>query len=220
MEQRLRAVGVDPGRLNAILLTHEHSDHSRGAPRLATDHGVPVLATPGTLAALPPGEYEKRPVAYGVTTAVGDHEVSFFPVEHDSAEPAGIRLSRLGRVLAYLTDTGHVTPAVESGLHGAHHLLVESNHDPDLLRTGPYPERLKRRIQGGLGHLSNDACGALLGRILDPGVRRVVLHHLSRLNNTPELAVATNAAILHRLGRLPPALVAAPPDGPFGPFEL
>ena len=82
--------------------------------------------------------------------------------------------------------------------------LVESNHDPDLLRSGPYPPMLKRRVAGGLGHLSNDACGALLGRVLGEDTRRVVLHHLSRLNNTPELALATNAAILHRLGRLPP----------------
>jgi len=220
LEAHVRACGQDPARLAGMVLTHEHADHARGAPRLATDFKIPVYGTAGTLAALPDGDYDRRPLEYDDPTQVADATLELFPVLHDSAQAAGVRFTRDGRTLAYLTDAGQVTPRVVRSLRDAHHLLVESNHDPDLLRSGPYPDMLKRRIRGGHGHLSNDACGELLSQVVTSDVRNVVLHHLSRMNNTPELALATNHAILHRRGLRPLSLVAAPAYGPFGPFEL
>ena len=220
LEAHVRACGQDPARLAGMVLTHEHADHARGAARLSAVYGVPVYGTEGTLAALPGGDYERRPMAYGAPFSLAGATLELFPVLHDAAEPSGVRLERAGRSLTYLTDAGQATPTLIGALRGANHFLIESNHDPDLLRSGPYPEMLKRRIRSGHGHLSNDACGDLLAQTLTSDVRRVVLHHLSRMNNTPELALATNHAILHRRGLRPIEMVAAPPNGPFGPFSL
>jgi phosphoribosyl 1,2-cyclic phosphodiesterase len=220
LEARLAEAGCAPHDLGGIILTHEHSDHARGAADLARRHSVPLVATPGTLAAVPSAGEERLALPYGQDLDLHGFHVRLFPVAHDAAQPAGVRVERGGRALAYLTDAGHHTDDVAAALSGAHHLLIESNHDPDLLRHGPYPERLKRRIEGGRGHLSNDACGSLLARVVDERTRRVLLHHLSRTNNTPELALATTHAILHRGARPVPELLAAPPRGPFGPFPF
>lgn len=220
MQRRLDAAGFAGGDLAGILLTHEHADHARGAPRLAAELEIPILGTAGTLAALPEGPYERRAIALNASTRFAGLDLHLFPVEHDAREPAGVRLSNGNGSLGLLTDAGRVTPSLVEALRGCHTLLVESNHDPDLLRSGPYPAPLKHRIAGGHGHLSNDACGQLLQRVITPDTRRVILHHLSRFNNTPELALATNHAILERSHQVPAELLAAPRDGPFGPFPL
>lgn len=139
-------------------------------------------------------------------------------MDHDAAQPAGVRIDDEDGSFGFLTDAGRITPAIVGALRGCRNLIVESNHDPDLLRHGPYPEPLKRRIAGSRGHLSNDACGALLSRVVTAATRRVVLHHLSRFNNTPGLALASAHARLHRAGLTPPGLAAARPDVPTGPF--
>lgn len=218
--RRFREAGRDPAELGGIVLTHEHADHARGAPALADRLGIPILASPGTLDAVPAGAYERVPLRPGTRHAQGPFTVRLFPVTHDAAQPMGIVLEAEGTRLGLLTDAGEVTPTVVENLHGCHHLLVESNHDPELLRNGPYPVPLKNRIGSRHGHLSNDDCGRLLTRVVSEETRRVVLAHLSRFNNTPELALATNHALFRRAGRAPPEMVAAPPSGPFGPFPL
>lgn len=164
------------------------------------------------------GTFGRRILQVGEDASLAHFTLSLFPVEHDAAQPAGVRIKNGNAALGYLTDTGRVTPSIFAGLEGCTQLLVESNYDPDMLRHGTYPQPLKRRISGGRGHLSNDACGALLRQVITPRTERVVLHHLSRYNNTPELALATNHAILHRARVQAPDMLAAPPDGPFGPF--
>lgn len=216
--ERIARAGANAQRIDGIVVSHEHGDHSRGAARLAEELGVPVIATRGTLDALDLGEAESEAIEYGSQLDVGGWNVGLFAVDHDAAQPAGLLVQRAGTRLGYLTDVGRASAENTETLRGCHHLLVESNHDTDLLRNGPYSTRLKRRIQGTHGHLSNDACGAFLQSVITAQTRRVVLHHLSRSNNTPQLALATNHAILHRTGQVPPAMVAAPAHGPFGPF--
>lgn len=216
----IRQAGHNPATLGGILLTHEHADHARGAPALAQQLGIPVLATRGTLAALPRDSFEHVPLQMGHPHSEEEFTIVPFPVSHDAAEPAGYRIEAHGRSLGLLTDAGEVTTSVVDGLRGCHHMVVESNHDPDLLTKGPYPQPLKRRIRSRYGHLSNDDCGRLLGRVLSPHTQRVVLGHLSRTNNTPELALATNHALLRSQGVLAPPMVVAPPVGPLGPFAF
>lgn len=218
--RRADDAGWDPRDIRGILLTHEHADHARGASTLAARLGVPVLGTPGTLRKLPDGAYERHPLAPGERHTWGGFDLHLFPVSHDAAQPVGIRVTHAGRSLGLLTDSGQASAPIVEALNGCDHLVVESNHDPDLLANGPYPATLKHRIRGSHGHLSNDACGELLTRVVTDRTRLVVLSHLSRVNNTPELALATNHALLRRGGREALRLLAAPPNGPFGPFTL
>src|SRR5581483_827324 len=215
--ERAQAAGVRLDDVAAILVTHEHTDHSKGAAALAQELRVPVWASPGTLAALPEGDYEKRILSTAATHDVAGYQVDAFRVEHDARQPLGLRLRKGGRKVGYLTDTGVVTPAMARMLHACHLLVIESNHDVDLLTKGPYPEMLKRRIRGGRGHIDNDTCARFLQSVVTKDTQRVVLHHLSETNNTPELALATAHAILHRSDQVPPELLAAPPHRPLGP---
>lgn len=211
---------MDPLSIAGIVLTHEHADHARGACALASRLGVPLVATPGTLGKLPDGDFDRVPLSPGPTHHLDGFDLRLFPVPHDAGQPVGIRLQHGDSTLGLLTDAGRITAEMVEGLRGCDHLLIEANHDPDLLKAGPYPTPLQERIRGGHGHLSNDECGQLLGRVVTSATRRVILTHLSRTNNTPELALATTHALLRRAGRLPSELVAAPPDAAFGPFSF
>ena len=167
---RLAMVGVEPGDLTAIVLSHEHHDHARGLERFAVRHKVPVLTTPETLAALNlaprhlpawhPFETGVPFDAYGVT-------IDPFPVPHDAADPVGFVLEAEGVRVGIATDLGHATALVVERLRRCHVLVVEANHDDDMLARGPYPWALKQRIGGRLGHLSNAEASALLAAAFD-----------------------------------------------------
>lgn len=216
---RLDALGVDPASLAGIVVTHEHGDHAGGAARVARRLGIPVLATPGTLAGMHDASgYDRRALAPRRWHRFAGFDVRLFPVPHDAREPTGVRIRHGGHDLAVVTDAGEWDDGIVNEVRDADVLYVESNHDVDLLTRGPYPPALQRRIVGRHGHLSNDACGRLLSRSIGPRTRRVLLGHLSRHNNTPELALATNHALLERAGVAAPDLVAADPVCPVGPW--
>jgi phosphoribosyl 1,2-cyclic phosphodiesterase len=195
---RLRRAGITPGMLSAILLTHEHGDHVSGARELAHAWGVPLVSDPRTLDAIVAGrsatmgavlpQPERLELPAGRTTRLGGFEIRSFPISHDAVAPCGYVLSTGAWCVAVVTDCGMVSEAMIEALRPAHLLVIEANHDLDMLRRGPYPWHLKQRILSPTGHLSNEQAAEALLHILDDGPRWVWLAHLSRTNNRPELA--------------------------------
>src|SRR5579884_2606548 len=178
--------------IQAVLLTHEHADHVRALPSIYQAR-LPVVCTTGTARAarVPPPSWEA--IRLGVPVRVGSHEVVALGVSHDAAEPCGF-LIRTGAVsVLVVTDLGCADGALRDPIAEADLIVLEANHDEELLRRGPYPADLKRRVLSPVGHLSNAACGALLAAALAraPGPRTIWLAHLSQTNNRPELARAT-----------------------------
>ncbi|MBI3937922.1 MAG: MBL fold metallo-hydrolase [Betaproteobacteria bacterium] len=196
---RLARIGLEPADLDAVVVTHEHDDHASGVAQLARRHGLPVHLTAGTLAAL--GERWLAEVAVTLIPeyqpfAIGALEISPFPVPHDAGEPAQFVFSDGMRRLGMLTDTGCATPHIAAMLSGLDALVLECNHDTELLAHGAYPAPLKRRIAGRFGHLDNGAAARLLASLDTSRLRHVIAAHLSRHNNTPQLARAALAGAL------------------------
>ncbi|MBQ6019404.1 MAG: MBL fold metallo-hydrolase [Clostridia bacterium] len=197
----LDRIGVDPGSLRGVFVTHEHSDHIAGLRVFASRYGLPVYATRGTLNYLEKhghldsvGRAELLP-AEGVS--FDTMKISAFRTSHDAAESVGYRVEFAdGRVAALATDTGIATQEVLQGVRGADLTLLESNHDVRMLRNGPYPYHLQQRILSRLGHLSNTDCAAVAVWLLERGTTRFVLGHLSKQNNTPEEARRVTLAAL------------------------
>jgi phosphoribosyl 1,2-cyclic phosphodiesterase len=197
--RRLEAVGVPPGRIDALLLSHEHEDHARGAERFSRQHRVPVVCSLRTLEALDrsPADFAAwQPLAAGTRLDFGAVQVEPFAVPHDAVEPVGFVVRGEGLRIGIATDLGHATTLVVERLRGCHVLMVEANHDDRLLRDGPYPWSVKQRVAGRLGHLSNREAAALVSRTVDEECRAVVLAHLSEMNNRPALARSVVAAAL------------------------
>lgn len=190
--RRLEERGIRTASLSALLITHEHTDHVRGAERLCRRQRLPVFLTAGTLkAALPLRELpEIRIFDCGRPFHLGTLTVHPFPISHDAGDPAGFVIGANGTRIGIATDLGIVTAVVREHLRGCRLLVLESNHDPDMLMQGPYPWFLKQRIRGRSGHLSNPDSGRLLADIAHPGLEQVILAHLSETNNTPEKALA------------------------------
>lgn len=213
VEQALREAGGDPSALSGILVSHEHSDHIKGVGILSRRWDLPVYATEKTWAAM-----ETKPGATGIAlknrrvfTAnegfyVKSLAVSPFSIPHDAADPVGFCVEGGGRKLCVATDLGHIAPGWLRAAEGADLLLLESNHDPELLQMTPrYPSALKNRILGTRGHLSNADCGKALIRLAETGVKNVILGHLSAETNNPELAFDTVCRALLDAGLIPQA---------------
>lgn len=198
--QRLARLGLAPDDLDAILLTHEHSDHARSAAAFAQRAACPVWMTHGTLAVLETQDnapHDPRLLHGEHPLAIGAFEVLPYTIPHDAREPVHFRLSDGARRLGLLTDAGHVTAHIEATLAACDALVLECNHDPERLRASTrYPESLKRRILGPHGHLENAATAALLAKVAHEGLNHVVAAHLSAENNTPELATHALAEAL------------------------
>lgn len=188
-ERRLQRLGTDPADVTAILVTHEHGDHIGGVARLARRYGLSVWMTAGTRAS---GRC-KGCGEVGVFSAhepfvIGDLEIQPYPVPHDAREPSQFVFTDGARRLGLLTDAGCITPHIEACLDRLDGLLLECNHDTELRRHGRYSPRLKHRVGGRFGHLSNAQAADLLARLDQSRLQHVVAAHLSEENNRPELA--------------------------------
>ncbi len=191
LTRRLARRGLQPDQLDALLLTHEHGDHCRGAAVLSRRYGLPVWLTRGTHAAQPDPDFAAvHHISPHRAFTLGALRVQPFPVPHDAREPCQFTFEHAGRRLGLLTDLGRPTPHVLDRLAGCHALLLECNHDPELLRSGPYPPALQRRVGGDWGHLANEQSRALLARLDRAALRWLAGMHLSEKNNRPELALA------------------------------
>ena len=224
VESALAQTGHTVQDIGGVPITHEHSDHISGLAMLCKHHRLPIYA-PHTVAnrlrgQLPLLEGCLRLVPVGEPFRIGGLSVRAFHTPHDTDESVGYRVEGDG-VFALATDMGCVTEEVRAGLLGADTVLIESNHDEEMLRYGPYPVYLKRRILSDRGHLSNDNCAALARELAQNGTKRIILGHLSRENNTPERAMAASRQALEGLGV---ELYCAPVSGclqlPAGKAEL
>lgn len=199
VERRLGAVGLAPGDLDAIVVTHEHSDHIGGVARLARRHSIAVWMTHGTAKVLSDGAIPAALLHFvdpHASFSVGAVEVSPYTVPHDAYEPVQYVFGDGAARLGVLTDVGTVTAHIESSLSGCDALVLEANHDIDMLMSGPYPPSLKKRVSGRFGHLCNATAARLLRNIAHAKLQHVVAAHLSKQNNTPELARSAFAEVL------------------------
>lgn len=203
--QALGDVGVDPRSLAGILVTHEHSDHIRGVGILSRKFDLPVYATPGTWAGMEGklgaiSEKNRRTIETETHFFLGDVDIVAFPTPHDALEPCGFRFENGAARFALATDIGCVRDGWLKHVSGADAVLLESNYDPDMLQAGPYPYDLKKRILSRRGHLSNDDAGTTAARLIRDGARQIVLGHLSKENNFPELALRCTELALQEAG--------------------
>ncbi len=199
VRENLRQSGLRPEDVNGILITHEHSDHISGLAMLIKHYRMPVYA-PRTVAdrlryAVPGAADSLHVIPVGEEFCLGDAKVRAFYTPHDTDESVGYRIEAES-IFALATDTGHVTAEILEGLDGADAVLIEANHDLEMLSGGNYPYYLKRRIMSPRGHLSNDDCAELARRLAERGTRYIVLGHLSRENNTPDVAYRTVSSAL------------------------
>ena len=203
LEIALHDIGVDPSSLDAIFITHEHSDHRSGLRVFASRYGIKVYATDGTLSALE--QYgDLKDVCYeaiGDGTEAGELLIQPFATSHDAAESCGYTVETPdGRKISVCTDLGYVSDTVSDAVSGSDLILLESNHDLAMLETGPYPYHLIQRIKGRKGHLSNESCAEQAQKLIRSGTTRIILGHLSEQNNFPELAFQTTYNSLEEIG--------------------
>ncbi len=198
----LETLESDPSRLQALVVSHEHTDHVRGADVLCRRLEVPVFANAGTRRALSSanGRVRIRGFETGKAFSVGDFQIASFSVPHDAAEPVGFIVEHGKTRLGICTDLGATTRLVRQRLKDCNILVLESNHDPAMLLDGPYPWHVKQRIQSRHGHLANSDAAALLDELRHPGLEHVFLAHLSQVNNTPEQALECAAPVLSGTG--------------------
>jgi phosphoribosyl 1,2-cyclic phosphodiesterase len=200
----LEACGIEPGALSGILLTHEHGDHTRGLKVFVAKYGVPVFANPLTADHLKRAGIEARwnLFASGSGFALANMEILPFSVPHDAADPVGFVLRCNGKGFAVLTDLGYATRQVVESVRGVHAMLIETNHDEALLQGDTKrPWSVKQRILSRHGHLSNAAAAEVVAEVATDALQHVLLGHLSRDCNSPELAVHAVGARLHAGGR-------------------
>ena len=203
LEKRLKIAGVDPESLDALILTHEHSDHSRGAPVMARRYGLDLYATTGTLEKM--GTDLKgiaaRQIKSGSISDIGNFQIEPFAIPHDAVEPVGLVIEdRVGHRFGLAADIGTCSRLAWGRLVDLDFLILETNHDLEMLRSGPYPWHLKQRIAGRYGHLSNREAAQGLPELLSDRLRWVIPYHLSRTNNSPSLALESIATALSHEG--------------------
>ncbi len=226
LAQRLATVARPPESIHALLLTHEHLDHACGAAVGSSRWQWPVYASAGTLSALAdmPGGAPETAEAFAADgdLCVAGFAVAHHRLPHDAADCRALVLTdtKTGARIGVVLDAGHVPETLPAFLERLDLLVVEANHDPAMLASGPYPRVLKARIRGGSGHLSNTTAAALASDCAHRGLRGVLLAHLSETNNTPALAVAAAREALRQRGWRGEALWACPQRAPMTPVDL
>ena len=198
LDARLASAGLKVADLDAIFITHEHGDHIGSVHSVTRRHRIPVWMSEGTWLATGARDFDGQLqfARDGDPIDIGDLRIEPFTVPHDAREPLQLTCSDGARRLGILTDLGHATPYVLERLDNLHALLLESNHDSDLLMNSAYPAFLKQRVGGPYGHLSNAAAAAIASAVLHDGLRHVVAAHLSEQNNRPELVQLSLATVL------------------------
>lgn len=198
--QGLAACGLSPAEIQGIFITHEHSDHIKGLGMFAGRHSLPIYCSrylrDDLRAVVPNASFTY--IEPGCSVQIGEITISPFAVMHDTIDPLGFVFEHNGTRLGYLTDTGHVTRQMESILEGVHGLYIESNYDESMLQASGRPYRIINRIEGRFGHLSNTQAGELVQRLAHPGLRHVILGHLSPECNTPTLATQHMERVLRQ----------------------
>ncbi len=203
--EALCSIGENPAGLSAILVTHEHSDHIKGVGILSRKFDLPIYANPATwrhMEALigPVSPANMKFFETGEEFDIGDVCIRPFSTPHDAADPVGFNFFVGNKKITTVTDIGHVTRTLLEYIEGSHLLLLESNHDIEMLKVGRYPWYLKRRIMSDLGHLSNDMAGKTIAYLAGKGTRNFLIGHLSKENNFPDLAYQTVCNELHAKG--------------------
>jgi phosphoribosyl 1,2-cyclic phosphodiesterase len=219
--RRLALIGEDPARLDAILITHEHSDHVAGPARLAKKLDIPVYISWLTAPAIDwLGHTPKLELFLaGSTLSIGDIEIDSFTIPHDAIDPVGFCFRAQGVKFGLATDLGYVTDSIRFHLRGSDLLLLESNHDLDMLKVGPYPWSVKQRVMSRVGHLSNTSASDFILQDFDRSAAALILGHLSEHNNHPEIARTEAARALESRG-LATKLVIAQQQQPTEVFEF
>lgn len=194
--EALNSIDVDITDIDAILVTHEHSDHIKSIGTLSKKYNIPVFANKETWKAMQI-EAKKVPLDCQKTFlidnkfSIGSLEICAFSIPHDAANPCGFNIFGSNKKISIATDVGHITPSIFTNLQNSAFLLLESNYDPEVLKCSSYPYQLKRRIAGPNGHLPNKEAGDTISKLIDSGLKSVMLGHLSKENNFPELAHQT-----------------------------
>ena len=197
LQQRMKRAGLEFADLDAVFITHEHGDHIGCAVALARRHGVPLWMSRGTWRAIGQPSLPEPLLRFardGESIEIGDLQLRPYTVTHDALEPLQLRLSDGARHLGVLTDAGSMTPHLLENLQRCDALLLECNHDREMLANSSYPASLKSRIGGRLGHLANDTTAQILAACRHDKLRHLVAAHLSERNNTPQLARAALAS--------------------------
>ena len=206
LENLLSLLGISPLDLSAILITHEHSDHIKGAGSVSKKYGLPVFATEGTHLSMKNIGIPEENIKYISPDngfEIGTIGVKAFSIPHDAANPVGYSFFLGKTKLAVATDMGHMNDYIFENIKGSTAIILESNHDIEMLKNGHYPQFLKRRILGDFGHLSNDAAAETALRLLKSGTRHIMLGHISAENNTPKIAITKTANAAMASGAIP-----------------
>ncbi|MFR2533915.1 MAG: MBL fold metallo-hydrolase [Clostridia bacterium] len=193
--EALRSLQIEPEQIDAVLITHEHSDHIKGLGTFSKKYNVPVYANLETWNAMPTQkekiEKENRKEFLFSPFKIGDFEILPFSIPHDAANPCGFNIIHKDKKISIATDIGHMNEQIMQHLANSRFILLEANYDPEILKCSSYPYLLKQRISGPNGHLSNDMAGKTISYLLNSGLNHVMLGHLSKENNFPELAYKT-----------------------------
>ncbi len=192
----LSSMDIDPTQIDAILVTHEHSDHVRGLGTFSKKYDIPVFANSKTWDAMPEqsskiSENNMKKFTIEENFEIGDLKIHPFKIPHDAANPCGFNIFYNDTKISIATDLGHITSNIAHKLEDSKFILLESNYDPEILKCSAYPYLLKRRIAGPNGHLPNSDAGKIVSFLMNSGLKSVMLGHLSRENNFPELAYKT-----------------------------